>query len=165
MSSNADYLMGVTDSEFERLTLQAAYLEPVTRRLIQQAGIGPGMRVLDIGCGVGDVSLLLAEVVGLSGKVVAIDREERVLARARSRARPPGHSEIEFVLTTDEDFGGFPPFDAAIGRYILFHQAIRPQWCAGRRRRCAQAAASRSRKWFCPSIRNCPGWSICGDGY
>jgi len=122
MASKADYLMGIGDAEFERLKLQGAYLEPMTRRLIREAGIGPGMRVLDIGCGGGNVSMLLAEAVGPSGHVVAIDREERAMGLASARAQQAGLDRIEFVLTTDEEFTGFAPFDAAIGRYVLFHQ-------------------------------------------
>jgi len=122
MASKADYLMGIGDAAFERLKLQGAYLEPMTRRLIREAGIGPGMRVLDIGCGGGDVSMLLAEAVGSSGHVVAIDREERTMGLASARAQQAGLDRIEFVLTTDEEFTGFAPFDAAVGRYVLFHQ-------------------------------------------
>ena len=115
--------MGVHEAEFARLKLQGDYLEPVTRRLIREAGIGPGMRVLDIGCGVGEVSRLLAEAVGPSGQVVAVDREDRVLDVARSRLPTEGHGPIEFVLASDEQMSALQPFDAAIGRYVLFHQA------------------------------------------
>ena len=45
------------------------------------------MRVLDIGCGVGDVSFLAAELVGPTGTVVGIDRNPGVLAVARQRQR------------------------------------------------------------------------------
>ncbi len=123
MTPNADYVMGISDAEFARLEVQAAYLEPVTRRLISEAGIGSGMRALDIGCGMGDVAILLAEAVGPSGHVVAIDREERAVELAAARARRAGYNRIEFVLTSDEDFVGVGSFDAAIGRYVLFHQA------------------------------------------
>jgi ubiquinone/menaquinone biosynthesis C-methylase UbiE len=47
--------------------------------LISEAGIKAGMRVLDIGCGVGDVAMLLAETVGDGGSVVAFDREPRAV--------------------------------------------------------------------------------------
>jgi ubiquinone/menaquinone biosynthesis C-methylase UbiE len=51
-------------------------LRPITERLLRSAGIEPGMRVLDIGCGAGDVSMLAAELVGSTGSVVGIDRNE-----------------------------------------------------------------------------------------
>lgn len=70
MSSDTDYLMGVTNAKFERLNLQAAHLEPVTRRLIKQSGIGPGMHVIEVGCGLpspdaGERLVLLLEDAGL----------------------------------------------------------------------------------------------------
>jgi ubiquinone/menaquinone biosynthesis C-methylase UbiE len=74
----------------ERLQFQAGVIEPVTRRLIRECGIGPGMRVLDIGCGTGDVSMLLAEAVGEAGSVVAFDRETRAIDVAKTRAHAAG---------------------------------------------------------------------------
>jgi len=79
------------------------------------------MRVLDIGCGAGDVSMLLAEAVGPSGHVVAIDREARAVETARSRAAAAGHRNIEAVVATDDDIPVARPFDAALGRYVLPH--------------------------------------------
>ena len=58
----------------------------ITNRLIKDAGIVQGMRVLDLGCGKGDVSLLLAKAVGPSGEVVGVDRSNKVLEVARNRA-------------------------------------------------------------------------------
>lgn len=60
MSDAPVYVFGHADPEIERLQLQAGIIAGVTRRLIRESGIGPGMHVLDIGCGVGDVSMLLA---------------------------------------------------------------------------------------------------------
>jgi hypothetical protein len=46
---------------------QAAILRTITERLLQSTGIGSGMRVLDLGCGAGDVLMLAAELVDPSG--------------------------------------------------------------------------------------------------
>jgi SAM-dependent methyltransferase len=123
MNMTATYVLGHSDFEIERLQLQADVVAPVTRRLIRECGIGPGMRVLDIGCGVGDVAMLLAEAVGDTGSVVAFDREARAIEMARVRALAAGNRQIEFVVASDEAFPERPAFDAAIGRYILHHQA------------------------------------------
>ena len=72
-----DYLLGSSDAEHERLIRQAIRLAPVTERFFQEAGIGLGQRVLDVGSGVGDVAMLLAGLVGSSGEVVAIERDAR----------------------------------------------------------------------------------------
>src|ERR1044071_3453323 len=116
------YALGHQDREVERLRFQARIIEPVTRRLIRECGIGPGMRVLDIGCGAGDVSILLAEAVGDSGSVVAFDREPRAIEMAKASALTAGYRQIEFVVASDEAFPKHPQFDAAIGRYVLHHQ-------------------------------------------
>ena len=47
-----------------RLVLQAELLKPITERLLREAGIKPGMRILDLGSGAGDVAMLAATLVG-----------------------------------------------------------------------------------------------------
>ena len=121
MSRTADYVMGHSDFEIERLQIQAAAIADITRRLIRECNIQPGMRVLEIGCGAGDVSMLLAEAVGPSGLVIAIDRESRAIETTRSRAGAAGHRNIEAVVATDDDIPAARPFDAAVGRYVLPH--------------------------------------------
>ena len=64
------YAMGFSEGERERLIQQAALYADATRHLLVEAGIRPGQRVLDVGCGVGDVSLLAASLVGAKGAVV-----------------------------------------------------------------------------------------------
>jgi 2-polyprenyl-3-methyl-5-hydroxy-6-metoxy-1,4-benzoquinol methylase len=122
MRSEHRYVLGHDPFEIERLQLQAAVIGPVTRRLIEQSGIRTGMHVLDIGCGVGDVSMLLADAVGETGSVVAFDREARATEIARARALAAGYRRIEFVVASDESFPAHGGFDAAVGRYILPHQ-------------------------------------------
>jgi ubiquinone/menaquinone biosynthesis C-methylase UbiE len=56
------------------LATQAAFFEDLTGDVFQRAGIGMGMQVLDLGCGVGDVSFLAAGMVGAAGTVLGIDR-------------------------------------------------------------------------------------------
>jgi ubiquinone/menaquinone biosynthesis C-methylase UbiE len=122
-ASNVPYILGHSEAELRRLMLQAAILKPITRRLLLEAGLQPGMRVLDIGCGSGDVSLLLAEIVGPTGSVVGIDRSPAALDLARDRARAAGHPNITFHEAAAENYAGPAPFDLAIGRYVLVHQA------------------------------------------
>ena len=64
-------------------------LRPITERLLRNAGIDAGMRVLDLGCGAGDVSMLAAELVGPQGSIVGIDRSQESSQRGQ-RAGPRG---------------------------------------------------------------------------
>ena len=80
------YILGHSPAEVRRLMLQATILRPITERLLRSAKLGPGMRVLDLGCGAGDVSMLAAEFVGPSGAIVGIDRSPEVVASASARA-------------------------------------------------------------------------------
>ena len=73
------YVLGHDAAEQQRLEQQGTNLQSLTRRLLRGAGLVPGMRVLDVGCGAGDVTLIAAELVGSSGMVVGIDRSAEVL--------------------------------------------------------------------------------------
>ena len=119
----APYVLGSSPAELGRLTLQAMILRPITERLFRQAGIKQGMRVLDLGCGPGDVSFLAAEIVGSSGWVIGIDQAPEAIALARERTRENRIRNVDFELTTIEDFSSPVQFDAVVGRYILVHQA------------------------------------------
>lgn len=122
MAAPDQYVLGHSDAELERLQLQAEALEPLTRRLIQECGISPGMRVLDLGTGAGDVAFLVAEAVGPSGSVVGVDREERALLLARKRAVEAQLDNVAFEIGDDERLPTDAPFDAVVGRLVLHHQ-------------------------------------------
>ena len=63
-SRGESYVLGGTGHEHERLIRQARIFNPFTERLFRNAGVARGQRVLDIGSGVGDVAMLVAELVG-----------------------------------------------------------------------------------------------------
>jgi SAM-dependent methyltransferase len=121
--SETEYILGHSAREIRRLTRQAAILRPFTERLLRGAGIGRGMRVLDLDCGAGDVAMLAAELVGASGSVVGIDRSPEVIAVARERARTAKLQHVDFEEVSVESFSDPEPFDAVIGRYVLIHRA------------------------------------------
>jgi ubiquinone/menaquinone biosynthesis C-methylase UbiE len=83
MSAPSEYVLGHSDQELEPLQRQAACLERVTRKLIRECGIATGMRVLDIGCLAGDVSMLVGEAVEGVGQVFGIDPEQRAVQFAK----------------------------------------------------------------------------------
>ena len=59
--------------ERERLALMSRLLDPMHRRHIEELGVGPGARTLEVGCGNGSISAWLAERVAPGGRAVAVD--------------------------------------------------------------------------------------------
>ena len=114
------YFFGHSDHETRRLQLQARLFGAATRRMLVEAGVAPGMRVLDVGSGAGDVALLAAELVGLAGAVVGVDSNPAILEVARARAEAAGAANVAFRAG---DVAGIPldgGFDAVVGRCVLF---------------------------------------------
>jgi ubiquinone/menaquinone biosynthesis C-methylase UbiE len=123
-TSTESYILGNSAQEQKRLKLQAKFLEKWTEQFLVSAGLEPGMRVLDLGCGMGDVSLLAARLVGTTGHVTSIDRDVVVIEKARERARLEWRgADIEFIQRDLFEFDGAPDFDAVIGRYFLLYQS------------------------------------------
>ena len=118
-SSTSQYALGSTDAEHERLLRQAAWLAPYTERCFREAGIDAGYRVLDLGSGVGDVALLVARLVGPTGDVIGVERDERSITRARRRVAEAGLCNVNFWEGDVSQVPDDKPFDAAVGRYIL----------------------------------------------
>jgi ubiquinone/menaquinone biosynthesis C-methylase UbiE len=121
MPSNAStYLLGHEDVEVRRLMLQARLYDPYTEQALRLAGLRPGMRVLDVGCGPGDVSFVAARLVGPQGSVIGIDAAD-IVELARARAAQHGFTSVRFEQTTVGDLKLDEPVDAVIGRLILMH--------------------------------------------
>lgn len=98
-------------------------VDEMTARLLDDAGIGPGMRVLDIGCGPGAVSLMLSRRVGNDGHVFAVDRNSQMLELARGKARDAGASNLTFIEGGfDVAFPERGTLDAVVGRRVLMYQ-------------------------------------------
>jgi ubiquinone/menaquinone biosynthesis C-methylase UbiE len=115
----ADYALGYTDAEQERLMRQAALIAPYTERLFREAGIGMGHRVLDLGSGMGDVSMLVAGLVGVSGEVVGIERDAASIERAQARVARAGFRNVTFLKTDVNEIVIDQRFDAVVGRFVL----------------------------------------------
>ena len=115
------YVLGHSERELDRLSRQATAFEPFTRQLLLEAGIKPGMRVLDVGCGSGDVALLVAEMIGRLGMVVGVDRADAAVERAQSRAKTRGLSNVHFVTGDPVELGFEYRFDAVVGRLVLMY--------------------------------------------
>ena len=119
--SASTYVLGHADAEVQRLLLQGRLYDDYTEHAFRLAGLRPGMRVLDIGSGPGDVSFVAARLVGPTGTVLGVDAAPEMIDLARTRAAEQGLSAVHFeraavdAITLDE------PVDAVVGRLILMH--------------------------------------------
>lgn len=116
------YALGHSELELQRLSVQARLIGPITRRFLIEAGLGEGMRVLDVGSGAVDVAFLAAELVGATGEVVGTDRSGAALAVARERATEMSFSTVTFRQGDPTEMVFERPFDAVICRYVLMYQ-------------------------------------------
>jgi 2-polyprenyl-3-methyl-5-hydroxy-6-metoxy-1,4-benzoquinol methylase len=115
----SDYVLGYSTHEQLRLIRQARALAPVTEHFFRDAGIVSGMRVLDTGCGMGDVTMLVAQLVGPQGKVVSIDLDQDSITVAQLRASAIGLENVAFCRADISSFIDGAPFDAIVGRLVL----------------------------------------------
>ena len=122
MSENT-YVLGSDPQELGRLDRQAAFIEAPSRLLLQASGLAGGMRVLDLGTGLGHVARLAAHIVGPDGSVVGLDRAPQALAVARQRVEAAGERHVSFVEGDVARWRADEPFDAVVGRLVLFHMA------------------------------------------
>ena len=120
--AKTDYFMGYSDVETRRLILQGEILRPATERLLREAGLAPGMRVLDVGCGAGDVAMIASRIVGPTGAVVGVDQDAKSIAVAADRAKHAG-LDVRFHAAQVQDRPDLGQFDLAVGRLVLFHSA------------------------------------------
>jgi SAM-dependent methyltransferase len=117
------YVFERSSDEHVRLTRQAALFEPMTERLFRDAGITRGMRVLDVGSGVGDIAILVARLVGPDGSVVGVDVDGSTLQTARDRAGLLGLQNVTFIQGDVRSAEIGADFDAAVGRLVLLYLA------------------------------------------
>jgi ubiquinone/menaquinone biosynthesis C-methylase UbiE len=119
--AKGEYTLASSGAERARLARQAERIRPATERLFRTAEIGPGACVLDVGSGAGDVALLVAQLVGESGSVVGVDRDQAQLDTAARRCAEAGFANVRFDVA---DLHDPPPgpFDAIVGRFVLMYQ-------------------------------------------
>jgi len=119
MRAPDDYVLGRSEAETRRLILQHQIYGPITRRFLSAAGIGPGMTVLELGSGAGDVALLLADLVGPRGRVVGVETNAAILETARRRTEAAGWTNVTFMNADVRELALDSAFDAVVGRWIL----------------------------------------------
>jgi SAM-dependent methyltransferase len=103
------------DAERSRLEKLQRINDPATLARLDEIGVSPGMRCLEVGAGAGSIARALAERVGPSGEVVAADIDPRFLGDFAGEQRR--------VVTHDLAVGPVPPgdFDLVHARALLAH--------------------------------------------
>ena len=118
--NKGDYVLATGDAAAHRLRLLHQVYGPSGRDLLMRAGIRPGMRVADLGCGVGMVTQLLAELVGPDGEVVGVDFSGAQIEHARSSLSNLKHVSFVEASATDTKLER-ESFDLVYSRFLLMH--------------------------------------------
>ena len=95
MAAERDYVLGTHEEELARLGVQHRDWRPVVLDCWQRAGITVGKRVLDVGAGPGYASIDLAEIVGLTGEVVALERSQNFLRALETTCRARSFANVK----------------------------------------------------------------------
>jgi ubiquinone/menaquinone biosynthesis C-methylase UbiE len=115
------YLIQGGQKGYDRLLLLARERWPDTSALLTRAGVGPGMRCVDVGCGGGEVTLELARLVAPDGVAIGLDMDETKLGLAREEAERRGVSNVEFRTADANSWVEPGGYDAVFSRFLLHH--------------------------------------------
>jgi len=118
----SSYALTLTPAELTRYRYMASRARDEEADDWAAAGIVPGARVADVGCGPGAVAVTVAEVVGPAGSVDGVDREPTAIAAAEAFIAESGVTNVRSRLGAADDTG-LPPnsYDAVILRHVLAH--------------------------------------------
>src|SRR5262245_38505302 len=121
LNGRGDYVLATGDAAAHRLRILHNVYGPGARELLLRAGIQRGMRVVDLGCGTGMVTQLLAELVGPAGEVVGVDYSAAQVEEARALL-PASLKNVRFIEASATDTG-LPreSFDLVYCRFLLIH--------------------------------------------
>lgn len=117
----AEYPFANRTEEFERLVQQNQLFDGSTETTLREAGLAPGMTVLDLGTGTGAVAAIAGRIVGASGRVESIDNSEKSVASAREHL---ARLELPQVVVEHVDAAEFRPsrtYDAIIARLFWMY--------------------------------------------
>jgi SAM-dependent methyltransferase len=121
-----NYPLGGTSTERDRLLSQAEQYEPTANWLLDQIGIQPGWRAVDIGCGPIGILNLLSQRVGPRGSVIGLEREQRFVEMARVEIAKRGLGNVTMVQADGLNTGlEKNSFDLVHERLVLINVSAR----------------------------------------
>jgi SAM-dependent methyltransferase len=120
--------MEASEAEHARLIALARRTADQVREMCARAGLGAGVRVVDVGCGPVGALLELAEIAGPRGAVVGVDSSLEAVETARAIVARGGLGQVRVVhgdvnVLEPGALAGDGAFDAAHLRFVLVHQA------------------------------------------
>jgi ubiquinone/menaquinone biosynthesis C-methylase UbiE len=121
-SSDPSYVLATGYAGARRLVFLEAVYGPASRSLLQRAGVAPAQRVVDLGCGLGEMTFWMAERVGPVGQSIGVDSSNAQLALARQRTGTVGLHHLSF-RQANVHATGLPraTFDLIFARFLLSH--------------------------------------------
>jgi ubiquinone/menaquinone biosynthesis C-methylase UbiE len=115
-----EYTIEGGDADADRLARQAHVMQDATEAFLLRAGLASGARCLDLGCGQGQITIAMARVAGLDGRIVGADIDRAALADARLAARRQGVA-VEFITADACEPIADGKFDLVFARLLLSH--------------------------------------------
>jgi HAD superfamily hydrolase (TIGR01490 family) len=122
LNASSIYLNKVGDEGAYRLHILNDIHGPYSREFLKKVGLMPGMTVLEVGCGTGNMACWIAEQVGVNGTVYALDSSENQLRVAKENAKNSDINTINFMHLCIYDLDKLLlQFDLIYCRYVLLH--------------------------------------------
>src|SRR5438132_172306 len=122
MSEAQGYVLGQSDRAARRLEVQDAHFAEASERLLDELGLRPGDRVVELGCGPGGFSRRVLGRLGPGGVLVGVDASPALLEQARGRLAGAGPARFEPVLADVARPGPWlAGADVVVGRAVLHH--------------------------------------------
>lgn len=120
--SNEKYFIDIGEEGSIGLTRLDYCFNKNTQDFLLKAGLKPGMKMLDIGCGSGIMTSWIAQQIGKNGKIIAIENDEHQLHAAETYAKKIGINNIEFKLCSAYEIDSLKEtFDFVYCRFVLHH--------------------------------------------
>ena len=120
-SAKGEYVLATGSAAANRLRILHNVYGSGARRLLLRAGIERGMRVADLGCGVGMVTQMLSELVGPTGEVIGVDFSKAQVEQARALL-PASLTNVNFIEASATNTGlARESFDLVYCRFLLIH--------------------------------------------
>lgn len=113
------YVIGVGKEDEERLSLLNELFGKTSKNLLLKAGLTPGMRILEVGCGTGNMTKWIAKQIGDNGLVTAVDISHEQVKIAQENCSESNN--ITFITSSIFDLKHEMQFDLIYSRFLIMH--------------------------------------------